>query len=174
MYKMIRVIGIFLLIGSLQLNGQTEKSDFLERWEHSEEYLLQFVELMPDSLYDYRPMEGMWSFDQQLHHIIQHLAWINHDFLMGKENQYQRPKYTRIPAAERIAELKTAFLEVRESVIALDETDLSIRYEFKPAGMTLRTIDLLYLMLDHTTHHRGQLVVYLRLKGLRPPGYIGW
>jgi hypothetical protein len=26
----------------------------------------------------------------------------------------------------------------------------------------------------HQTHHRGQLVVYLRLKGIKPPQYRGW
>jgi len=24
------------------------------------------------------------------------------------------------------------------------------------------------------THHRGQLVVYLRLNGILPPNYVGW
>jgi len=30
------------------------------------------------------------------------------------------------------------------------------------------------LLNDHQTHHRGQLVVYLRLNGIKPPAYIGW
>jgi uncharacterized damage-inducible protein DinB len=30
------------------------------------------------------------------------------------------------------------------------------------------------LLNDHQAHHRGQLIVYLRLKGITPPPYTGW
>jgi len=33
---------------------------------------------------------------------------------------------------------------------------------------------LLNLMDNHLAHHRGQLVVYLRLNGIKPPSYAGW
>ncbi len=29
-------------------------------------------------------------------------------------------------------------------------------------------------MQDHQTHHRAQLLNYLRLNGIKPPAYIGW
>ncbi|MCU0354066.1 MAG: DinB family protein [Cytophagales bacterium] len=29
-------------------------------------------------------------------------------------------------------------------------------------------------MENHIIHHRGQAIVYLRLKGIRPEGYVGW
>jgi uncharacterized damage-inducible protein DinB len=31
--------------------------------------------------------------------------------------------------------------------------------------------EVLMLAWDHTTHHRGQLIVYLRLKGIKPTDY---
>lgn len=159
---------------SIALQGQTNKAEFLDRWDHSEEYLLSFVQLMPDSLYNFRPQAGMFSFDEQLHHIVEHLAWISNDYLISRDQPYQAKVYDALPPDERIASVRTMFQEVREAVMALDETDLEIGYEFRPAGKTLRTIDLLYLLLDHTTHHRGQLVVYLRLNGIQPPSYVGW
>jgi uncharacterized damage-inducible protein DinB len=33
--------------------------------------------------------------------------------------------------------------------------------------------DLCYRLLDHATHHRSQALVYLRLKGIVPPEYLG-
>ncbi len=30
---------------------------------------------------------------------------------------------------------------------------------------------VLRYLLDHTTHHRGQVIVHMRLAGLRPPQY---
>lgn len=38
--------------------------------------------------------------------------------------------------------------------------------------MTRRQI--LLLLHDHQTHHIGQVIVYLRLKGIKPPAYVGW
>ncbi len=43
---------------------------------------------------------------------------------------------------------------------------------FFAGPMTRRQI--LILMHDHQTHHVGQLIVYLRLKGIKPPAYVGW
>lgn len=166
-------IPLFFMLFS-HVNAQEYKSDFLVRWEHSEAYLLSFAKMMPDSLYDFRPMENMYSFDQQLHHIVEHLRWITNDYLMGSEDPYQRAPYERLNANERLASVRSVFQDVREAIMALDDTDLQIKYAFRPAGYDLRTIDLLYLLLDHTTHHRGQLVVYLRLNNIQPPKYVGW
>jgi uncharacterized damage-inducible protein DinB len=33
---------------------------------------------------------------------------------------------------------------------------------------------ILILMHDHQSHHVGQLIVYLRLNGIKPPAYVGW
>jgi uncharacterized damage-inducible protein DinB len=154
--------------------AQSAKDDFLMRWDHSEEYLLKFVELMPEESYGFQPDSGMFTFDEQLYHIIQHISWITHDYLMSNETSYKRPGYAVLSKMERLAGLRSAFQDVREALAVLDDTDLRINYEFRPAGRTLSTLDLLHLLLDHTTHHRGQLVVYLRLNGIQPPPYVGW
>ena len=33
---------------------------------------------------------------------------------------------------------------------------------------------ILLTMDNHLSHHRGQVVVYLRLLGIQPPAYVGW
>jgi len=57
------------------------------------------------------------------------------------------------------------------------QTSLSIaqmdkKVDFFAGPMTIRQI--LILMHDHQPHHLGQIVVYLRLKGIKPPDYVGW
>ena len=54
----------------------------------------------------------------------------------------------------------------------LTEKDLNHIVDFVAGKMSRRRIML--LLTDHVTHHRGQLVVYLRLKGVEPPAYRGW
>lgn len=29
-------------------------------------------------------------------------------------------------------------------------------------------------MDNHLAHHRGQMIIYLRLQGIKPPAYTGW
>ncbi|MDI6784141.1 MAG: DinB family protein [bacterium] len=41
-----------------------------------------------------------------------------------------------------------------------------------PWGFEQPAIGLLWGMRDHMIHHRGQLFVYVRLKGLKPPPFI--
>jgi uncharacterized damage-inducible protein DinB len=40
-----------------------------------------------------------------------------------------------------------------------------------PWGAQEHMVQLIYSFLTHETHHRGQLVTYLRLKGMQPPAY---
>ena len=35
-------------------------------------------------------------------------------------------------------------------------------------------LQILNLLQDHVTHHRGQLIVYLNLNEIEPPKYSGW
>ncbi|MGK0251702.1 MAG: putative damage-inducible protein DinB, partial [Gammaproteobacteria bacterium] len=35
-------------------------------------------------------------------------------------------------------------------------------------------MQILNLLQDHVTHHRGQLIVYLNLNSIEPPQYSGW
>lgn len=50
----------------------------------------------------------------------------------------------------------------------------SLTKEFDWSGRKLNKIQFLNLIQDHQTHHRAQLLVYLRLNNLTPPRYSGW
>ena len=68
--------------------------------------------------------------------------------------------------------LEQSFAYATQTINALTEKDLNEKVDFISGPMTRRRI--LMLMTDHVTHHRGQLVVYLRMKNVEPPKYIGW
>jgi uncharacterized damage-inducible protein DinB len=65
-----------------------------------------------------------------------------------------------------------AFTFSRDIVKELKPEDLEQRVDFFAGNFTKRQI--LNLMDDHVTHHRGELIVYLRLNGIKPPPYRGW
>jgi uncharacterized damage-inducible protein DinB len=61
---------------------------------------------------------------------------------------------------ERAAKLVTSFEPAR-----LGETGSYNKF-------TRTRRQFLMLMADHVTHHRAQMLVYLRLKGIVPPKYV--
>jgi uncharacterized damage-inducible protein DinB len=42
------------------------------------------------------------------------------------------------------------------------------------AHFTRTSRQFLLLLADHVSHHRGQMLVYLRMKGITPPNYIDY
>jgi uncharacterized damage-inducible protein DinB len=65
-----------------------------------------------------------------------------------------------------------AFDYVEKTIESQTESNLNETLNFWGGVASKRKI--LLLLNDHQTHHRGQLVVYLRLSGIVPPKYIGW
>ncbi len=61
---------------------------------------------------------------------------------------------------------------IRQSIQNLSKDELLLDCDF--AGDTIPVWRLFYALENHIIHHRGQCVVYLRLKGVIPKGYYGW
>ena len=165
---------IFLLI-LIPLNvvsqQTTPKSAFLEKWDNSKTYLIELAEAMPDSLYNFKPTARQMSFKEQLIHIKGNMDWLGTTYFSAEEF---RRETTELPSskAETIALLSNAFDTVSKQVKNTPEDQLSETVEFF-AGPKSK-LQVLNLLQDHVTHHRGQLIVYLNLNGIEPPSYVGW
>jgi len=142
---------------------------WLEKWQNSKEYLIAIAEQMPDSLYNYKPTEREMSFAEQLEHINGNMEWLATTYFDKKEAEVS----TSANAKERIiANLESSFDHIQEAIKSYPETKLEESVAFF-AGEKSR-LQILNLLQDHITHHRGQLIVYLNLNGLKPPQYTGW
>ena len=73
---------------------------------------------------------------------------------------------------EVIAELKSAFNKVSSIIKTTEINELSEQVEFF-AGPKSK-LQILNLLQDHVTHHRGQIIVYLNLNNIKPPKFSGW
>ncbi len=164
---------LFLFFG-LYSQAQITSKDFLDKWDRMEAYLIEMSESMPDSLYSFKPVDEIFTFDQQLHHIVNHLNVIDKSYLLSRQTGNSRIEYVTMSKLERIAQLQSVFQDVRETLYLLHPDDMTQMQDFKPSGKMLSKSDFLYLLLHHTTHHAGQMVVYLRLNGIKPPRYVGW
>ena len=156
------------------MNSLAQDSDYLEaflkKWKNSKEYLLEIARAMPENQYDFQPTPRQMSFSAQLQHINRNMTWIHSDYILKDNNSIQKEFPDQ--KAEIINKLNQSFNTITESVKALNEEDLKEKSDFFSGEMS--TLQLLNLMQDHVTHHRGQLIVYLNLNNIEPPAYRGW
>ncbi len=146
-------------------------SDFQLKWKNASEYTLEFAQSMPEDRYDFKPMEDEMSFREQLKHIAGNMVWLSSSYLKGSENHVD-PQKSGDSKKEILLMLDKAFDYAQKTIASLTEAELNEQVDFFAGQMTRRRI--LLLLTDHVTHHRGQLVVYLRLNDIKPPRYRGW
>ncbi len=155
-----------------QLHAQTTfLEDFKLKWKNAGEYTLEFARTMPEDYYGYTPTKVEMTYREQLKHIAGNMVWLCSDFLEGDRTSLD-PSKTGDSKKEIIAMLEKTFAYANLTISGLSESDLNETVKFFAGKMTRRRI--LLLLTDHVTHHRGQLVVYLRMKNVEPPNYRGW
>ena len=135
------------------------------------EYTLEFAQAMPEDEYGFKPVEEEMSFREQLKHIASNMVWLSSSYLKGQHTTID-PTKAGDSKKEIIGMLNQAFTYASVTIDGLKEKDLNETVDFFAGTMTRRRI--LLLMTDHVTHHRGQLVVYLRMNNVVPPSYRGW
>lgn len=146
----------------------TPKTAFLEKWENAATYTLAVAEAMPEEAYDFKPTDRQMSFSEQLLHMKANMDWLGQTYFNAPipEGQETRSKM------QIIAALKASFAQVTAAVGNTPDAELSQTVEFF-AGPKSK-LQILNLLQDHLTHHRGQVLVYLNLNEVTPPRYVGW
>jgi len=162
---------VLLNISTFMAQQITPKSAFLEKWENSKNYLLEIAETMPEENYDFKPTEREMSFSEQLLHIKQNMDWLSTSYFTDKDYKKEE-KPNQKSKSEIISELKKSFDLVLEIVKNTPDENLQETVEFF-AGPKSK-LQIINLLQDHVSHHRGQLIVYLNLKNVKPPKYVGW
>lgn len=172
MKKSILVLFVLLLpFSNINAQQTTVKDAFLEKWENSKNYLIEIAEAMTEELYDFKPTERQMSFKEQLLHINGNLEWLSNSYF--KEIKYEKGKPNLdMSKVETILELEKGFDNVIQIIEKTPDEDLIETVDFF-AGPKSK-LQILNLMQDHVTHHRGQLIVYLNLNEINPPKYSGW
>jgi uncharacterized damage-inducible protein DinB len=175
MKKHILRIVLLLIISSFSVVLHAQSNDSFQvqlsrKWENAKTYTLKMADLMSAENYGFRPVAEEMSFKEQLLHIANNMKWLSSAFLFSQGSKQVSDTATM----DKAAILKVLSDAYDEALTAhhLNEKQLNETVPFFAGPMTRRQI--LILMHDHQTHHVGQLVVYLRLKGIKPPAYVGW
>lgn len=176
MKKTIKLTFAALFSAALMLFGtiaeaQTTKDEFLAKWENGKKFTLDVLAKMPDSGMDYKTDPGAMSFKEQIHHIGTAIVGISQGFLKGKENgpTLEVKTASRADLAKFIAE---AYDYGAATIKALSDTDAAEKIEVFGSTVSRRQIEA--LLIDHSTHHRGSAIAYLRANGVEPPAFVGF
>jgi len=153
-----------------QASNDSILAQLTRKWTNAKVYALKMAELMPEEFYDFKPVPEEMSFKQQLLHIADNMEWLSSSYLFV-------PKKNKIDTAVKGKAAVIKILNDGYDMGMMAHKNLSAKQldeivSFFAGPMTRRQI--LILMHDHQTHHLGQLIVYLRLKGIKPPDYVGW
>lgn len=148
--------------------------DYLERLENSKKYILLVAEMMPEEKYDFRATPETLTFAENLMHIGYALDWHSQSLLGERASRVWKTDTLFKPAdrskKEMIAIIDKTCNEAIQLIEEFDPTKLDEELDY--FGLTRSKRQIFLLLADHVTHHRGQMLVYLRLNGLVPPRYV--
>lgn len=139
-------------------------------WKQAKEYTLDFVNAMPDEKYEFKPTPEVFSYTEQALHVIGSNFWF---FSTLKGEKPPKPE----DALKSEGKTKSDIIKLlEESHAYADEVINSLSDEIASEEITAGRIKLakwkvILFCIDHMTHHRGQMVVYLRLNGIKPPQF---
>jgi uncharacterized damage-inducible protein DinB len=176
--KYLLILASVTLLSSFSQPIFAQENDFikeyLERLEKSKEYLILVAETMPEDKYEFKATPESMSFAENLMHIGWAMDWHSQSLMGGREardwNTDTELKVDNKSKKEMIAKISETFDKTIEFISDFDPNRLDERLDYFEADRTKRQI--LLLLADHITHHRGQMLVYMRLNGLKPPRYV--
>lgn len=176
--KQIMIIASMMLFSLFSSPLFSQENDFikeyLERLENSRKYLILVAKSMPKDKYDFKATSESMSFAENLMHISWAMDWHSQSLMGGREardwNTDTELKVANKSKKEMISKIDEVFKKTIEFISNFDINKLEERLDYFGSDRTKRQI--LLLLADHITHHRGQILVYMRLNGLKPPRYV--
>lgn len=148
--------------------------DYLERLENSRKYLLLVAETMPEDKYAFKATPESLTFAKNLMHVGFAIDWHSQSLLGNREprdwNTDKVFKVSNKSKEEMIVIINKTFDEAIKLIKQFNANQLDDKLDYFGLNRTKRQIFL--LLADHITHHRGQMLVSIRLNGLVPPRYV--
>jgi uncharacterized damage-inducible protein DinB len=161
-------VGAFAASSMDETSGKKVVNELVKHWTSSKELSLAVADAMPESDYAFKATSGEMSFGQQINHIASGDAYYC-SAASGTKGPFAG-KLTDDSKAAAIKNLTTAYDFCIDNL--KEQTDASLQKLItNKDGSTSTPFELYWGGFTHSAHHRGQVEVYLRLKGITPPEY---
>lgn len=176
--KQLLIIATIILLSSFKSPLLAQQNnfikDYVERLQNSRNYLILVAQNMPEDKYNYKASPESLTFAENLLHIGYALDWHSHSLLGGRESRVWNTdtvfKVGTKSKKEMITLITNTFDGAIELIEHFDTTQFDDELDYFGLNRTKRQI--FFLLADHITHHRGQMLVYMRLNNLVPPRYV--
>jgi uncharacterized damage-inducible protein DinB len=135
---------------------------------------------VPDGQFDWRPHPTSFTLGRLAEHLTEMPLWATTtmtesgiDVTAGRPPDYKSPSSCAAVLAQFDARYKTA----RGAVVNKTDAEFAAPWTLKAGGKEVFTAPKSTVMrnfvMNHMIHHRGQLVVYLRMLGVPVPSIYG-
>jgi len=161
------LIVTLLAVMPLQAADNPAVKKLVDHWNKSKDYMIELANQMPADQYNSRPNEAEMTFGEQMVHISDAILFFTKAWAPKPTAMYDQKKTDKETA---IADLKGAFDAGAAVLATLNDADLNTKILDSGEGR-MTALEVVFLMFDHTEHHRGQAIVYLRYKGIKPVDY---
>jgi uncharacterized damage-inducible protein DinB len=134
-------------------------------WSGIKLWLVTSAEKMPEENFSFKPVEGVRTFGE----IVGHAADGHYRFcsiVLGEKNPLPNIEKTRKTKAELITGLEEAIAYCDRAYSRLDD---AAAVEMLNLGMPMPRGGVLTVNILHSTLHYGNLITYMRMKGVVPP-----
>src|SRR5215471_13278688 len=146
----------------------TPISELNRDYKSVRDFVIRAAEKMPEASYSFKPSPDVRTFGEQ----IAHIADDQYNLCSPAKGETRKAAYTAIESslskkADLVPALKEAFAYCDAAYGSM--TDASAREVAASSKMPRTKFSWLNWNLWHTWEHYGNIVVYLRMKGLVPP-----
>ena len=156
-----------LALASIPAFAQADvKAAVLKHLKTSRDFTLKVADQMPDADYGFKLTPPQMSFAEQMAHLAEEQAGFLSVFSTDKPNP---GKPASMNKKDVLAYVRQSFDKSIDTVSKLTPAQLSKTYSGGEGTMT--GLEVLMILMDHTTHHRASAEMYLRAKGITPAEY---
>lgn len=145
-------------------------ADVRKAYESIKTNILRSAEKMPEENYAFRPAPRVRTFGQILGHIAQEQYLFFCAPVKG-EQKFADIEKTKTSKADLMAALKDSFSYCDSAYEGM--TDAHATEVINTGGNKSTKLRLLWMNVVHDESHYGNLVTYLRIKGIVPPSTEG-
>ncbi len=165
------ICGVFVLAATLPVFAQNPLSagqKFL--YTSAKNNIVRSAEKMPEANYSFKPTPEVRSFGQLLGHIAD-AQYLFCSAVLGKPNSGPGVEKTKTSKADLQQALKAAFAYCDQAYDGM--TDAQAAQMVKFFGAEQAKLTVLSFNTAHNNEHYGNIVTYMRMKGLVPPSSEG-
>jgi uncharacterized damage-inducible protein DinB len=157
-----------VLLFTLTSNAATPAAaEYAKHFAALSDLSVAVAQAMPADQYGFRPHPESMDFGQ----LMSHIATTNYQFCAGLKDSDPPalPSPTSKDKDAVVKFLSDSFDYCSTVIPNLTEEQLSTPHNSPDGRLPGR--EILLAMYIHVAHHRGQAEIYLRDKGIKPPGY---